>query len=80
MNIRDEVRDVIREELGLPSGLPLLADAELYSLGADSLDLVACLIGLENHFGIDIDTNVIGQEKNHTVGWLIRLVEERLST
>lgn len=80
MTIPDEVRSVVREELGLDITLPLPDDRPLYSLGADSLDAVSVMMGLEKQFEIDLDLSVLEStpQSKHTIGWLIGLVEEGL--
>jgi acyl carrier protein len=80
MTLDDQVRAVIRDELGLSPDLPIESATALYSLGADSLDHVQVLIGLEKHFNINIDVGVLNTRpmKDHTLGWLTQLVEEKL--
>ncbi len=50
MTIKDVVRQVVREELGLSPDHPVKDDVGIYSLGADSLDAVQILIQLEKQF------------------------------
>lgn len=53
-SIDDKVREIIVNVLGVEEEEVTLTAAFQEDLGADSLDIVECVIALEQEFGIDI--------------------------
>lgn len=53
-SIDDKVREIIVNVLGVEEEEVVLTAAFQEDLGADSLDIVECVIALEQEFGIDI--------------------------
>ena len=69
----DKIRDIIVEQLSVDKSL-VTADTNLMKdLGADSLDAVEIIMGIEEEFGIEIPDDEA--EKFQTVGDLVKYVE-----
>ncbi len=69
----DKIKELIAKQLGLEAD-EVNENAELVNdLGADSLDIIQMLIGLEREFSIVFDDEQIKKVK--TVGDVIRFVE-----
>nr|AEQ39066.1 putative acyl carrier protein [Wolffia arrhiza] len=50
-----KVMDVVKKQLALDDTKPLTAETTFSSLGADSLDTVEIVMGLEEEFGITVE-------------------------
>nr|XP_027099407.1 acyl carrier protein 1, chloroplastic-like isoform X2 [Coffea arabica] len=50
-----KVCDIVRKQLALPAETELTPDSTFASLGADSLDTVEIVMGLEEEFGINVE-------------------------
>ncbi|KAE8684037.1 Acyl carrier protein 1 [Hibiscus syriacus] len=51
----DKVCEIVRKQLALPSDKPVTCDSKFAELGADSLDTVEIVMGLEEEFGITVE-------------------------
>ncbi|XP_078436342.1 acyl carrier protein 2, chloroplastic-like [Wolffia australiana] len=51
----EKVCTVVKKQLAIPDGTPVTAESAFDVLGADSLDTVELMIGLEEEFGISMD-------------------------
>ncbi len=71
MNLRDELEALARRELGLSSGLP---DGEL-AANLDSLQRLALVVAIEDHFRIQFDPD--DEETVRTVDDVIRVIERK---
>jgi acyl carrier protein len=77
MAIRDDVKKIIMEKLGVDEQ-QVIDDAKfIEDLGADSLDTVELVMALEEKFEMEISDEEA--EKMTTVGESIKYIEERLS-
>lgn len=71
MNLRDELEALARRELGLNAGLP---DGEL-AASLDSLQRLALVVAIEDHFRIQFDPE--DEETVRTVDDVIRVIERK---
>ncbi len=76
MQIFEKICDIIKEHLHLEDDFIITEAATIQSLDADSLDLVEIIMGIEDSFDIEIPDGA--EEKIHTVGDVVKLVEELL--
>ncbi|KAL6970329.1 acyl carrier protein [Sarracenia purpurea var. burkii] len=51
----DKVCEIVRKQLALPVDTPVTGDSKFADLGADSLDTVEIVMGLEEEFGISVE-------------------------
>ncbi|XP_022761205.1 acyl carrier protein 1, chloroplastic-like [Durio zibethinus] len=51
----DKVCEIVRKQLALPDGSSLTGESKFAELGADSLDTVEIVMGLEEEFGISVE-------------------------
>ncbi|KAK1395148.1 Acyl carrier protein [Heracleum sosnowskyi] len=51
----DKVCEVVRKQLALQSDVAVSGDSKFAALGADSLDTVEIVMGLEEEFGISVE-------------------------
>ena len=73
MNIREEVAKVLSKRVDV-SGLK--EDDDLSALGLDSLDLVEVMLEIEEVFGIEFDSDEIGECKK--LKDVLVLIEKKL--
>jgi hypothetical protein len=71
LNLRDELEALARRELGLNAGLP---DGEL-AASLDSLQRLALVVAIEDHFRIQFDPD--DEETVRTVDDVIRVIERK---
>lgn len=69
----EKIRAIICEQLDLNED-DVAMDSLLEDLGADSLDLVDIVMGIEDEFGMEVPDDAI--EKFSTVGDIVDFVEE----
>lgn len=76
-NIKDEVRAIVAEKLGVE--LEQVIDSANFQsdLGADSLDIVELIMEFEQKFGIEISDEDAG-DNIITVGDAIRYIEQNV--
>ena len=74
MNIEQEIKQLISEQLGISLALVTNDKHFIKDLGGDSLDTVEMLLTLEDKFGIEVPDDVA--EGIHTVQMAIDLVNE----
>ncbi|MBT9177381.1 MAG: Acyl carrier protein [Firmicutes bacterium] len=77
MELLDRIRPIIAEKLSVNEAEVVLAAAFKADLGADSLDLVELVMGLEEEFGISIPEADMG--KIVTVQDAVTYVSAKLS-
>ncbi|KAF7057461.1 hypothetical protein CFC21_064726 [Triticum aestivum] len=51
----DKVCMIVKKQLAVPDGTPVTAESKFSELGADSLDTVEIVMGLEEEFNITVD-------------------------
>ncbi|CAN6334255.1 unnamed protein product [Urochloa humidicola] len=51
----DKVCSIVKEQLALPDGTAITGESKFAELGADSLDTVEIVMGLEEAFNITVD-------------------------
>ncbi|XP_051185316.1 acyl carrier protein 1, chloroplastic [Lolium perenne] len=51
----DKVCLIVKKQLAVPDGTPVTAESKFSELGADSLDTVEIVMGLEEEFNITVD-------------------------
>ncbi|OMO55347.1 Acyl carrier protein (ACP) [Corchorus olitorius] len=51
----DKVCEIVRKQLALPNDKPVTGESKFSDLGADSLDTVEIVMGLEEEFGITVE-------------------------
>lgn len=72
MNIADQVKAVVVEQLGVEASLVVPSAHFLNDLGSDSLDSVELILALEDKFNITIPD--LDAEKIQTVGQAIEYI------
>ena len=68
----EKVKNIVAEGLGVDVA-DLAAETTFESLGADSLDLMDMVMSFEDEFGVEIDTEAIGDLK--TIGSVVTYIE-----
>ena len=77
MAVEDRIRAIIAEQLDVQEG-ELVSEASFTDdLGADSLDLVELVMGMEEEFGIEISDEEA--ERIQTVQDAVNFIEERIT-
>lgn len=74
MNIEQEIKKIISDQLGIDLDLVTNDKHFIKDLGGDSLDTVEMLLSLEDKFGVEVPDEVA--EEIHTVQMAIDLVNE----
>ena len=73
--ILDKIRDVVADKLDADPADVVETAAFVDDLGADSLDVVELIMGLEDEFGIEISDEEA--ESIRTVGDAVKFIAER---
>ena len=68
----ETVKEIVAEGLDV-NAADLTAETTFESLGADSLDLMDMVMTFEDEFGVEIDTEAIGDLK--TIGSVVTYIE-----
>ena len=68
----EKVKEIVAEGLDV-NAADLTAETTFESLGADSLDLMDMVMTFEDEFGVEIDTEAIGDLK--TIGCVVTYIE-----
>ena len=76
MEVREEVKKIVMEKLGVDEKQVTDEARFIEDLGADSLDTVELVMTLEEKFGMEISDDEA--EKLITVGLTIKYIEEKL--
>ena len=72
--IFEKIRGLICDQLDLDESAVELESAIIEDLGADSLDVVDLIMGIEDEFGIEVSDEAV--ENIKTVGDVVRFLEE----
>ncbi|KAJ8490597.1 hypothetical protein OPV22_012318 [Ensete ventricosum] len=70
----EKVLKIVKKQLALPEGTAITAESKFSELGADSLDTVEIVMGLEEAFGISVEEE--SAQKIVTVKDAANLIEE----
>lgn len=68
----EKVKEIVAEGLDV-NAADLIEETTFESLGADSLDLMDMVMTFEDEFGVEIDTEAIGDLK--TIGSVVTYIE-----
>ncbi len=68
----EKVKEIVAEGLDV-NAVDLTEETTFESLGADSLDLMDMVMTFEDEFGVEIDTEAIGDLK--TIGSVVTYIE-----
>jgi len=71
----EKVKNVLMEQLGVDESVITMESSFVDDLGADSLDIVELIMGLETEFDIEIPDE--DAEKIATVGDAVNYIKER---
>lgn len=77
MDILDKVKAVVVEKLGVDADKVTPEARFIEDLGADSLDIVELVMGLEDEFGLEISDEEA--ENIRTVGDAIKFIQEKVA-
>ncbi|WP_456414470.1 MULTISPECIES: acyl carrier protein [Oceanithermus] len=77
MDILDKVKAVVVEKLGVEADKVTPEARFIEDLGADSLDIVELVMGLEDEFGLEISDEEA--ENIRTVGDAIKFIQEKVA-
>ena len=77
-NIHEKIEQLLLENLHNISAEELSLNAELFSLGLNSLNAVSIVLGLEEAFGFEFDMDEIDYEYFKTIGTMILLVKRKI--
>ena len=69
----EKVKEIVAEGLDVNAAEDLTEETTFESLGADSLDLMDMVMTFEDEFGVEIDTEAIGDLK--TIGSVVTYIE-----
>ena len=72
--IFEKIRGLICDQLDLDESAVEMESAIIEDLGADSLDVVDLIMGIEDEFGIEVSDEAV--ENIKTVGDVVRFLEE----
>ena len=75
MALMDDIKDVIVDKLGVEADKIKPEARFIEDLGADSLDTVELIMGLEDKFGLEISDE--DAEKIRTVGDAVKFIESK---
>ncbi|MBU4312784.1 MAG: acyl carrier protein [Candidatus Omnitrophica bacterium] len=75
MDVFEEIKDVVCEQLGVKAEEVKPEASFIDDLGADSLDTVELVMALEEKFGIEISDE--DAEKMQTIGDVIKYIERK---
>jgi len=76
-SIKEKVKDIIVEQLGVNPEQVTDEASFIEDLGADSLDIVELVMAFEEEFGVEVPDE--DAEKLQTVGDVIKYIEEKSS-
>lgn len=76
MDVFEEVRDIVIEQLGVEESEVTMEASFLDDLGADSLDIVELIMAFEEEFGMEIPDE--DAEAITTVGEAVEYIEEMI--
>ena len=76
-SIKEKVKDIIVEQLGVNPEQVTDEAAFIEDLGADSLDIVELVMAFEEEFGVEVPDE--DAEKLQKVGDVIKYIEEKSS-
>lgn len=79
LNIEEEVRNIVAEQLGIDLEEVQLESQLFSDLGSDSLDLFEIAVALEEYFDVPIDAHETLRTIDMTVKMLCDLVQSKLA-
>ena len=78
MSLENQVREIVVKQLGVSAEEVVPEASFVDDLGADSLDIVALLMALEEEFEVEIPDEEA--EKIQTIGAAVRYLEDKLNS
>ena len=74
--LEQEVRLLVCEALELPSIDDVAGSDDLQQSGMDSLNCIALIVGIEEHFGLEVSDEQLGLQYVDTIDHICELIKE----
>ena len=75
--IKTTVRQIVEDNLPIANPNQLTDEAELFSLGLNSLNAVSLVLGLEDAFGFQFDLEEISFDSFRAINDIAELIQQR---
>ena len=77
MDIFDQVCDIIRENMGFDEKVTFTEDMTFGEMELDSLDVVECIMSIEEELGVEIDEDEERLNSRSTLGELVEIIKDK---